>query len=109
MKFRHLFYSLVMFGLSSISAEAQSVSTLPAVSAKGNRFVTNDGKPIIFRGLDASDPDKLAKQGHWNKEYFEQVKNWGANIIRFPVHPAAWRSRGINDYLKLLDSGIVMA
>jgi len=109
MKIRFLILELVMFGLSCISASAQFPANLPAVSVNGNRFVTEGGKQIIFRGLDASDPDKLAKQGHWNKEYFEQVKSWGANIVRFPVHPAAWRSRGSIDYLKLLDSGVVMA
>ena len=109
MKTSSLLFSLVLFSFTWISASAQVTSKLPAVSVKGNRFVTEEGKQIVFRGLDASDPDKLAKQGHWNKEYFEQVKNWGANIVRFPVHPAAWRSRGSNDYLKLLDSGVDMA
>lgn len=64
------------------------------------------GKEIVFHGLDASDPDKLARDGHWNKEYFEAAKSWGANIIRFPVHPTAWRSRGKEAYLKLLDDGV---
>ena len=109
MKIRFLTLKLVLFSLSWVSASAQLTAKLPVVTVQGNRFVTAEGKQIIFRGLDASDPDKLARQGHWNNEYFEQVKSWGANIVRFPVHPAAWRSRGINDYLKLLDSGVVMA
>ena len=71
--------------------------------------MTADGKVIVFRGLDASDPDKLSKDGHWNKEYFEMVKSWGANIVRFPVHPAAWRSRGKDNYIKLLDQGVQWA
>ena len=64
---------------------------------------------IIFRGLDASDPDKLSKDAHWNEEYFEMVKSWGANIVRFPVHPVAWRSAGKDNYIKLLDQGIEWA
>ena len=79
------------------------------VSVKGNQFVTADGKPIIFRGLDASDPDKLERNGQWNKHYFEMAKSWGANVIRIPVHPAAWRIHGKDSYLKLLDQGVQWA
>jgi endoglucanase len=79
---------------------------LSGVSVKGNHFVTADGKPIVFRGLDTSDPDKLEKNGHWNKEYFQKAKAWGANLVRFPVHPPTWRERGKEGYLKLLDQGV---
>ena len=64
---------------------------------------------MVFRGLNTSDPDKLKKNGHWNQEYFQEIKKWGANIVRFPVHPSAWRSRGQWEYIKLLDEGIAMA
>lgn len=87
------------------SSSAQAADPLPLVTVAGNRFMVS-GKPVIFRGLDASDPDKLEKDGHWNREYFEQAKSWGANIIRFPVHPRAWRSRGKEAYLNLLDNGV---
>lgn len=87
----------------------QPGTKMSQVLVKGNQFVTAEGKTIVFRGLDASDPDKLEKNGHWNKEYFEQVKSWGANIIRFPVHPTAWRSRGKDNYLRLLDEGVRLA
>ncbi|MDB5249169.1 MAG: glycoside hydrolase [Segetibacter sp.] len=99
---------LMMLLITSLSF-AQSKTSLSAVSVKGNQFMTADGKAIVFRGLDASDPDKLSKNGHWNKEYFQEVKNWGANIVRFPVHPTAWRSRGKDNYLKLLDEGVQWA
>jgi hypothetical protein len=76
---------------------------------KGNAFVTSDGKPVVFRGLDTSDPDKLERDGHWNKAYFEEMKRWGANITRFPVHPKAWRERGEENYIRLLDQGVQWA
>lgn len=82
---------LILFSLTA--ANAQNAAKLSLVMVKGNKFMTADGKVIVFRGLDASDPDKLAKDSHWNKEYFEQVKSWGANIVRFPVHPVPWRNR----------------
>jgi endoglucanase len=82
---------------------------LSQISVKGNAFVNAEGKTVVFRGLDLSDPDKLSKNEHWNREYFEQAKAWGANIVRFPVHPEAWRSRGQANYIKLLDQGVAWA
>ena len=43
------------------------------------------------------------------KEYFDQLRIWGANIVRFPVHPQAWRKHGKANYLTLLDQGIQYA
>ena len=59
--------------------------------------------------MDTSDPDKLDNEGNWDKSYFEEMKKWGANLVRFPVHPRAWNKRGKEDYLKLLDDGIKWA
>jgi hypothetical protein len=91
--------------LLSTSAWAQ----LKQVTVNGNRFVTSDGQPIVFRGLDTSDPDKLERNGQWNAHYFEMAKSWGANVVRIPVHPAAWRIHGKRNYIKLLDQGIAWA
>jgi len=88
---------------------ARAVAQLSQISVKGNHFVTADGKPIVFRGLDTSDPDKLERNGQWNKQYIEVAKSWGANIVRFPVHPAAWRIRGKDNYIRLLDQGVSWA
>jgi endoglucanase len=94
--------------LISISVAAQT-PVLSRISVSGNKFVTAEGKTIVFRGLDTSDPDKLSRENHWNKEYFEAMKSWGANIVRFPVHPDAWRSQGKENYIKLLDQGVEWA
>jgi aryl-phospho-beta-D-glucosidase BglC (GH1 family) len=101
-------FLVATFLLFSIVSIAQAPSTLRQVTVVGNKFMAG-GKVIVFRGLDASDPDKLAKDGHWNKEYFEAIKSWGANIVRFPVHPTAWRNRGKTEYIKLLDDGVKWA
>jgi endoglucanase len=97
---------LSVFLLLGVAAMPQSMQR---IVVKGNKFVNEKGDVMIFHGLNTSDPDKLAKEGHWNKEYFTEIKNWGANIVRLPVHPAAWRRRGADEYIKLLDSGIVWA
>nr|MCU0391714.1 glycoside hydrolase family 5 protein [Thermoflexibacter sp.] len=63
----------------------------------------------IFRGLNTSDPDNLKKNGHWDRAYFVEIKNWGANIVRFPIHPTTWRKQGKEQYLKMLDEGVKWA
>lgn len=79
---------------------------LPLIKVKGNKFVNPEGETILFKGLAISDPDKLEKQGHWSKSYFEKVKEMGAKIVRIPVHPMAWRERSPEKYLLLLDQAV---
>jgi len=79
---------------------------LPLISVKGNKFVDPQGNVILFRGLSISDPDKLASQGHWNREHFVKVQEMGAKVVRIPIHPAAWRGRTPAEYLKLLDQAV---
>lgn len=93
--------------LCAILACASAAAGQPSrVTVNGHQFVTEDGKPVVFRGLATSDPDKLAGDGRWNRDYLLAAKSWGANIVRFPVHPPAWRLRGRDHYLKLLDQGV---
>jgi hypothetical protein len=80
-----------------------------AIRVQGNQFVDAAGKPVVFRGVALSDPDKLQKDGQWSRRTFEEVKAWGANIVRLPVHPVAWRARGELPYLALLDQGVQWA
>lgn len=100
---------LILYSLCAAFACSTAVAELSRVSVKGNQFVTAEGRPIVFRGLAASDADKLERNDQWNKGYFEQAKAWGANVIRLPIHPAAWRIRGKEGYAKLLDQGVAWA
>ena len=59
--------------------------------ALGNRCVGADGGTMVLRGVSLSDPDRLEKAGHWDRRYFEAARSWGANVVRFPIHPRAWR------------------
>jgi endoglucanase len=79
---------------------------LTQISVKGNRFVDASGEPVLFRGLSIADPDKLQDEGRWNRELFAAVKDTGANLVRLPVHPSAWRKRGKQAYLELLDQAV---
>jgi aryl-phospho-beta-D-glucosidase BglC (GH1 family) len=80
--------------------------SLPLIRVDGNRFVDPDGKTILFRGVSIADPDVLEHQDHWNRRLFEEVKKLGANIVRLPVHPVAWRERSPEKYLALLDQAV---
>jgi endoglucanase len=92
-----------------ISRLALAQNDLPKISVKGNQFVTPEDKAFIFRGLNTSDPERLFSDGHWNEAYFNEMKAWGANVVRFPVHPTAWRKLGRQKYFEILDQGVAWA
>ena len=89
------------------AAGQDSSASLSLISVEGNRFVGPEGETVMFRGFSFSDPDKLDREGQWNRALFEEVRTrWNASIVRLPVHPAAWRERGEEAYLALLDDGL---
>jgi endoglucanase len=107
MNFKHFFILTISTLLISMTGVSQN--TLPWISVKGKNFVNEKNEIIVLHGLDASDPDKLEKEGQWNNRYFAEMKKWNANIVRFAIHPDAWRRRGEAAYLKLIDDGIKLA
>jgi len=86
--------------------ENPDAKKLPLIKVKGNRFITASGDTIVFRGTSIADPDKLEQEKKWNKEIFIHVKEFGATIVRIPVHPVPWRMRTPEKYLKLLDQAV---
>jgi hypothetical protein len=84
-------------------------TTLQFIHVEGNRFVDEDGNTRVFQGVNISDPDKLEKNGKWSKAHFQVVKDWGADLVRVPVHPVAWKGRGKVEYFKLLDQAVTWA
>jgi endoglucanase len=100
--------ALALAGLAPASTAGQEgADPPPRIRVEGNRFVGPDGETVALRGFSFSDPDKLAREGHWNRALFEEARNrWNANVVRLPVHPAAWRERGEEAYLTLLDSAL---
>ncbi len=90
--------------------DASTLKTpLPRVSVNGNRFVDEAGNTVVFQGVSIADPDKLLHQDHWSPEIFEEIARWGANVVRIPVHPAAWREEGRAGYFALLDQAVLWA
>ena len=88
---------------------ASDDARLPLLSVDGNRIADDTGETVVLRGVSFSDPDRLEEAGHWNRAYFEAARTWNANVVRFPVHPSAWRERGKEAYLGLLDRGVEWA
>ncbi len=82
------------------------VASLPPLHVDGNRIADAAGTTVVLKGIALADPDQLARDGHWDAEYFQQVKSWGAQVVRIPVHPKFWRDRGPAGYLALLDQGV---
>lgn len=105
----YLILIILLTIIFSTSLFAQSVKRLPFIKVVGNSFVDEAGNKVIFRGVSTSDPHKLERDGKWNEELFSVLKDWGVNVVRFPVHPGAWRERGEENYLQLLDKGIELA
>jgi len=94
----------------AISKETPRTYSLPFIRVEGNRFVDEQGRTVVFRGVSIADPDRLERLGRWSRRIFEVLKNdWNANIVRIPVHPRAWRARGAEAYLKLLDQAVEWA
>lgn len=79
---------------------------LPLITVKGNKFVNTLGDTILFRGVSIADPDKIEQEGRWNKNIFVRLKEYGAALVRIPVHPVPWRMRTPQKYLPLLDQAV---
>lgn len=90
----------------SVDSNAQP---LEKISVKGKNIVTENGEVIRLKGVSFSDPDKLENDGQWNLRYFQEAKNWGCNVVRFPVHPPRLNERGWDEYFALLDKGVEWA
>lgn len=86
--------------------ENPNAKKLPLIKVKGNRFVNASGDTIVFRGTAIADPDKLEQGKHWDKSIFQHMKEFGATLVRIPVHPVPWRMRTPEKYLQLLDQAV---
>ena len=86
--------------------EKKERKSMSFVKVSKNQFVVDSGKRITFKGVAIAAPSKVLKDGRWNKEHFEVIKSWGANVVRIPVHPALLRKHGRENYLKQLDDAV---
>jgi hypothetical protein len=106
MKSLYIIFFVVVFLCSAMFTESK---TLPKIKVEGKNIVTENGEVLRLKGVSFSDPDKLEKNGQWNKHYFQEAKNWGCNVVRFAVHPTALNNRGWEAYFDLVDTGVKLA
>ncbi len=95
-----------VFVLIFVFSNMHAGENFDPIQVDGNRFIDADSQTVVFKGLAFSDPDKLVRDGQWGEAHFKEAAEWGADIVRLPVHPRAWRQRGQEAYLELLDQGI---
>lgn len=95
-----------------------STSTLRAFPLRfhveANAFVDQNGKPMVFRGMSAIDPiyqryDDSPNHSQWSEQYFREMAQWCANIIRLPILPSSVRNYGMEKTLDTLDQTIAWA
>ncbi len=84
------------------------------IQVDGNRFVDEFGKTVILRGVAIMDPILMASKsnpslGNWNENIFQEISEWGADIVRLPVHPPMFFDFGIETSLRVLDQAIEWA
>ena len=107
------FQILALFTFSLMTLHLQSFSqegpVLEWISVSGNHFENESGETLVFRGVNIRDPHNLAEDGNWTRAHFQEARDWGANVIRLPIHPRSWRARGEESYLELLDQAVVWA
>ena len=99
--------TILIMCLAAIVAACTSKPVEQAwVKVEGNKFIAPDGSELVFRGLCFSDPVKLVRDGQWTERYFAEAADWGANIVRFAVHPAHLNSMGWDATFEAMDQGI---
>ena len=105
--------TIVMKGILSAAVALALVLAVSCsnkwIKVEGNKFVDPKGNELIFRGLFFSDPVKLVRDGQWNEGYFAEAAAWGANVVRFAVHPANLNSMGWEETFQAMDQGVEWA
>ena len=85
-----------------------------AISVRGNLIIDEQGTEQVFRGVVAMDPvmqrmDKTNSELPWGEAYYRTMAEWGANIVRIPIHPKSWREYGKDFCISTLEQTIAWA
>lgn len=63
---------------------------LPRLAVRGNRLVA-EGEEVVLKGVAIADPCFLDWEGRFEEELFDELKGWGVNVVRVPIHPVFWK------------------
>ena len=106
---KHLLSAIAIAVMSFLLASACTSAKEGWVKVEGNKFIDPQGNELVFRGLCFSDPVKLVREGQWNERYFAAAAEWGANVVRFAVHPTNLNAMGWDKTFETMDQGIAWA
>lgn len=86
--------------------EASGLRAQALLKTQNNKVVNSDGAIVTLRGVNIADMVKLTHEQQWSSALFDEVKAWGANVIRIPIHPLAWRQKGKAWFFNHLDEAV---
>jgi len=86
----------------------------PMIQTEGDHFVDDEGNTVVLRGIALMDVLLLASQyqpqlGHWDENLFRELHEWGATVVRFPIHPPNYHDVGAEGTLGVLDQAVEWA
>ena len=64
----------------------------PPLAVRGHDLMGPDGSTVTLRGVMVPELERLADAGRLRAALFESIATTGANVVRLPVDPVAWRS-----------------
>lgn len=91
------------------SCAGNEAPQMSPIHVEGNHFVNSQGQTVVFRGLCLADPVKLINEGQWTETIFAQAQEWGANVVRFAVHPQNINAYGWEETFEAMDKGVEWA
>jgi aryl-phospho-beta-D-glucosidase BglC (GH1 family) len=105
-------YLLILFGIAGFILNSCTITPppyepMPLLRVDSNRIVDSKNNVIFLKGLALADPGDSTMASNWNIDYFRKAREWGAQVVRIPVHPTNWRT--VPNYLTLLDLGVIWA
>lgn len=90
-----------------------TITYLPRLQVVGNEIRDEKGSRLILKGVNILDPASMVQYyKHWEPGYFRKIKEWGAKIIRIPVHYPAFKwfeEKEKGSYIRLLDQAVEWA
>lgn len=63
------------------------------LKAEGGKLINAKGEEVVLKGVTSSEPHRLNQANKFSLEYYENLLDFGGNVIRVPVNP----SRFIDD------------
>jgi hypothetical protein len=88
-------------------------SSLDQLQVVGNKIVNENGEVVVLRGYGINDPILLSdgrfeEDPNWTVALFREVHDWGATIVRLPIHPPNFK-KDEAEALEILDQAIQWA